>query len=894
MSTFSGRGLTRNLTSRLATVLCCVLSWYASAEWSERSHWEVTRDGAGLYRAYCVLLVEPGQCVVTVSTAHEAPQDWDDWLTGGSEGAASRVTWVYDPADMHVINRYDHISGQRIPSAEASKQLVFEKTGQTVARGEGVYPPGNRLVDELLRRPKIWTGFYAKKARVEPAECPATIGLAPYAIGVDSLVDHAGMVVGDVLVKVWPWSYNDTVMDSYTNIGKAVKDRFLIGDPARVEYLQAQPDGGWKLVKKELTWPGVPGMGLQPPPKLVEFKQQWAEQNAVPERALLNLMAAQTGREADNADLFLRLQRTEATVDRYRLPCMYVAHTLPMVMPQLGVEYTDTVPVPGPDRVARQVAWLDKVYLTDGGSVSGELDPADYEGRDVTAHIDCIERVLEEAAEHSTEAFKAFSDEERDFMRDQAEHLMAGFLDSHMMCFDGNISRQRRNVRLLGLAHKLNMEALLRQARAASRIVDERFLASLKATMQKVGGTGRIAARETPWGRIVLSGTGNDRYVRKNDNCAVLVDLGGDDFYANNTGSSLPGSVPTAVLVDFEGNDRYENWHSMRQGCGFLGVGLLVDCAGDDSYVGLRCAQGTGFLGVGTLVDLAGDDRYRGIDHCQGVGQFGAGFLLDDDGNNRYEGRHACQGVGLTWGTGLLHSAGEQSDDEYFNKGKLASGYRDLGSFEGWGQGLGCGHRPYASGGLGMLLDGGGDDEYEGGTFSLGGGYYYGLGILRDRKGNDRYRGSRYNMGFTAHQAGGIFMDDTGNDRYATSHYVALGMAWDESCTVFLEGTGDDEYVAPGFALGAAAMNGYVLFKDSAGSDTYVGTKAAGKYGNHYHNGTSVGMFFDLGPGEDRHSGGRNPGDIDAGPEHAFFIDAPSVKDAIQQLRSDPLSSDDN
>ena len=874
----------------LAVVSCCALAGGTERASSRRSAWEVRRAGDGVFRAYCVLLANRQHHIVRVSVTPKRRKDWAGWITAGSPGAESRITWVFDPDTGRAINRYDHLKEQRLGAPEQGQAPMFERQGKVVARGDGAYPPGNCLVDELLRRPKIWTGFYARKKALDTPASPATVGLAPYAIGVESLVERAGMTVGDVVVKVWPWPYDHGVMQNYNEIKKGVKDRFLVGDPARVEYLRALPDGGWELVRKKLEWPGIPGMGHQPSKRLVEFEQRWTEHAATPERTLLDLMAAQTGRQKDNADLLRRLGRVEASVDRYRLPGVYIAHRLPMAMPRLAEDYTDTIPAVGTGDVANLMTWLNDIYLRQAEAPPDPMAAADYKGKDLKTHLDCIERVLEEAAGHAAKAFEALSDEEMRFIRTQADDLMAGFLDAHMMCFDDDMDRQRANVRLLGLAHKMDMTAMLRQAMVAARIADDRFLASLKSVMEKKSRSGRIATRDTKWGRIVLAGTADDRYVRENHNPAVLIDLGGDDFYANNTGSSVPGEVPTGILVDFAGNDRYENWKSMRQGCGFFGVGMLVDLEGDDSYVGIRCAQGTGFMGVGVLIDGAGNDTYRGMDHCQGVGQFGAGLLIDEAGDNRFEGRQACQGVGFTWGVGLVRSAGRASDDEYFNKGKVASGYRDRGSFEGWGQGFGCGHRPFASGGLGLLVDEGGDDDYEGGTFSLGGGYYYGLGILRDRSGSDSYRGSRYNMGFTAHQAAGVFIDDAGDDHYATSHYVALGMAWDESCTVFLDRAGDDEYVAPGFALGAAAMNGFALFQDRAGVDRYVGAKAAGEYGNHYHGGTSIGMFMDLGPDEDAHSRGRENGDLRAGPEHAFFIDAPSIQDALRRLRETPLN----
>jgi hypothetical protein len=459
------------------------------------------------------------------------------------------------------------------------------------------------------------------------------------------------------------------------------------------------------------------------------------------------------------------------------------------------------------------------------------------------------------------------------------------------MCFDPDLERQRRNVRLLGMAGRLRMRALIQQAETVARIVDGEFLASLKRQMEtSPDPVGRIAERHTPWGEIILDGAADNRYLAGAP--AVLVNLGGDNFYANNTGSSVPGKVPSAVLVDFAGNDRYENWAPMRQGCGFMGVGILLDLGGDDTYIGVRYAQGVGFLGIGVLADRDGDDVYRAIDYGQGVGQFGAGLLLDDAGDNRYEGHQACQGVGFSGGVGLLYSADPAGNDHYYNKGQHGSGYGDAGSFEGWGQGLGVGHRPYASGGLGLLVDQGGNDRYEGGTFSLGGGYYYGIGILNNRAGNDRYRGSRYNMGFSAHQAVGIFLDDGGDDHYQSSHFVGLGMAWDESNTLFVDRSGNDVYIGPGFAFGAAAMNGFALFIDGGGADRYVGVRPGAVHGNSYHGGTSIGYFLSLGSGENEFSG-RSTGEIAAEGERAFFVDAPSIDAAIESLRQAPLRAEE-
>ena len=866
----------------------------APSPWTARSQWEVTRTDDGTYRAYHVQHALADRLIVTVSTT-TSELDWVDWLNAGSPGASSRVTSVVALPGWTVSNRYDHIAGKPMEPAPAGTK--FQKEGRPVAAGTGVYAPGIGLISELVEEPRIWTGFYSDPKDVKTDLCPAKSGLAPYAVGAGSLVDHAGMKVNDVIVKLWPWGYNDEVFKSYLNVGKAVADRFMVGDPARVEFLRAKPEGGYEMFRKELTWPGVPCMNKRPGAKLLEFERQWLPREQAPEKALLDLMAQQTGRAADNADLMRRLGEAEDESDVYRMAPVLATHRHPFLMGPVARHYLDAIPTPAPDRIAKQIAWLRGAFLTDGGApdAAAEAKVRDWRGKDLNGHLDFIEDVLALAAACNEEALKGLSAQERKYIQDTAPGLLEGFVAAHMMCFDPDIARQQANVELLQVAHKLDMAALIRQAETLSRLVDGEFLASLKAVMQaSPAAGGRIATRNTKWGAIVLNGAADDRYVGGSD-AAFIADLGGDDFYANNTGSSVPGAIPSAVLVDFAGNDHYESWQLMCEGCGFLGVGILLDCAGDDSYVGIRYAQGAGFMGIGVLADAEGNDTYRAIDYGQGVGQFGAGLLLDDRGRNRYEGHQACQGVGFTWGVGLLYSADANGDDTYYCKGQIASGYEDPGSYEGWGQGLGCGHRPYASGGVGLLVDQGGSDLYEGGTFSQGGGYFYGLGILNDRAGDDHYRGSRYNMGFTAHQAVGVFLDDAGNDHYYTCHFVAMGMAWDESNTLFVDRAGDDVYFAPGFAFGTSAMNGFTLFEDGGGSDKYVGARPAGVSGNSYHNGTSIGYFLDLGAGKDEFNQ-RQEGEISAGPEapnpdaaHWFFVDSPSADEAVARIQKEPL-----
>lgn len=313
--------------------------------------------------------------------------------------------------------------------------------------------------------------------------------------------------------------------------------------------------------------------------------------------------------------------------------------------------------------------------------------------------------------------------------------------------------------------------------------------------------------------------------------------------------------------------------------CGLLGVGILLDAAGDDSYVALRLAQGAAYLGVGLLVDEEGDDTYRGHALVQGAGLFGAGLLVDRDGDDRYEAHVLAQAVGMPGGAGLL--ADRRGDDRYYAKGTHPTSYGTPGVFEGWSQGCGVGFRTLASGGFALLHDGGGRDRFEAGNFSQGGGYYYGLGVLcAGGDEDDLYVGSRYAQGFAAHQAVGAFVDEGGGDRYVTRHAVGQGLAWDECVSLFVDESGDDVYDGgDSFSQGASAHNSIAVFWDRRGADRYLSPPSLGQAGgNDYHGGTSLSVFIDEGGDRDTYAGAPIEGaPAHAAGEHGIVADLPGT-----------------
>jgi len=86
-----------------------------------------------------------------------------------------------------------------------------------------------------------------------------------------------------------------------------------------------------------------------------------------------------------------------------------------------------------------------------------------------------------------------------------------------------------------------------------------------------------------------------------------------------------------------------------------------------------------------------------------------------------------AQGFGGPLGFGLLDDL--TGKDHYSLGGLYTNSFKpETPGYEGWGQGVGAGLRQIANGGIGVLLDGGGDDLYEYDYMAQGGGYWFGVG----------------------------------------------------------------------------------------------------------------------------------------------------------------------
>lgn len=274
---------------------------------------------------------------------------------------------------------------------------------------------------------------------------------------------------------------------------------------------------------------------------------------------------------------------------------------------------------------------------------------------------------------------------------------------------------------------------------------------------------------------------------------ALLVDRCGDDTYLNNAGGSnlnggscnIPATPTAAVLVDLRGNDNYTSGRSCgANGGGFIGVGILLDKGGNDTYAaGDSGTNGGGDRGVGLLINLPGEasvqvsvevkvfphvrvtvtsnvstnlasnDEYHAGGHGTNGGAFqGLGSLIDVGGDDLYNATsRGVNGGGFTAGTGLLVDAG--GSDNYVAQGVASNG----------------GAAEFRA--VGLLLDLDGNDNYLGGNFAVNGAGFGGSGALIDLAGSDTYTGINGANGEVRSQlfggdATGLLLDARGADTY--------------------------------------------------------------------------------------------------------------------------------
>jgi hypothetical protein len=394
--------------------------------------------------------------------------------------------------------------------------------------------------------------------------------------------------------------------------------------------------------------------------------------------------------------------------------------------------------------------------------------------------------------------------------------------------------------RLCDLLEKMDRVSLHSAAEALSPISDPQLLEQLKSlhyngNVQVPGVTGRVLARiETQSGVILVGGKEKNTYqLDQMRDVAAIIDLGGGDTFIEGT---VGLDRPVLVIIDLGENNVYRGVKPGIQGAAVLGVSMLVNVGGNNVYEAKDVAQGSCLAGVGILIDYGSNNRYRGVRRVQGQALGGIGILIGRGGKNDYHAAMWAQGFGNPLGFGLLDNV--VGNNHYYCGGMWRDSYPETPGCEGWGQGVGAGIRQVADGGIGVILDNGGENTYEFDYLSHGGGYWCGIGFARDFGGNTKrlitrtaYDGGprtqpkfqRFGCGWGCHYSVGFCFDDSGDDVYEGT-IMGSGMAWDCSLGALCDFGGNDHYTATGgLTQGTGGQMGFGILFDYNGNDVYEG-----------------------------------------------------------------------
>ncbi|MCU0315999.1 MAG: hypothetical protein MUC92_05355 [Fimbriimonadaceae bacterium] len=331
-----------------------------------------------------------------------------------------------------------------------------------------------------------------------------------------------------------------------------------------------------------------------------------------------------------------------------------------------------------------------------------------------------------------------------------------------------------------------------------------------------------------PEARLILDLGGNDTYLGRagagRGNSGLMIDLGGDDRFLGEDLTLGAGLLGVGICHVIGGNDEIKTG-SAALGWGVGGLGVWIKEGGLDHYSSRAMAQGFGMFGVGICLDTEGDDFYRLAYFGQGAGRtLGVGWLIDRAGNDIY------RAGGLILNSPLfadVHYSFAQGMGMGFREdsGGVSGGVGLLTDWSGDDAYLGETYCQAASYwySLGSLFDQAGNDSYSAHHYAQSSAMHLCSAFLFDLAGSDSYTikvGAGHAIG---HDYGvAFFLDRAGNDVYAArDSNPAIGTA--NGLALFIDSGGDDRYNGPpGQGNPARGTGSLGVFVDLSGSDLYA------------------------------------------------------------------------
>ncbi len=328
-------------------------------------------------------------------------------------------------------------------------------------------------------------------------------------------------------------------------------------------------------------------------------------------------------------------------------------------------------------------------------------------------------------------------------------------------------------------------------------------------------------------GEIIVGSSTNDEY-KGIKAPAIIIDPSGDDTYAN-AGSASPSGLKASISIDLSGNDKYISSSKVIPsfGSGILGIGVLVDESGNDSYQGLSQTIASSVGGVGIVIDNSGNDSYSAIIEGLSSARGGTSILYDKTGQDIYAITSYGGGYAGTNGTALLWEG--EGDDKFtsVNENLIYPSSQDSNSNLSFTFGTAAGYRGDFSdgvstpGGNGLFIDLGGNDTLSCSVFCAGASFWGGFAGYLDLSGDDTREARWYAFAAAAHGAGAIFFDKLGNDTTTATLSSSLGVGHDLGVAYFQDSKGQDTYTAPKLSLGAGSAGGFGIFVDNEGANSY-------------------------------------------------------------------------
>ena len=244
---------------------------------------------------------------------------------------------------------------------------------------------------------------------------------------------------------------------------------------------------------------------------------------------------------------------------------------------------------------------------------------------------------------------------------------------------------------------------------------------------------------------LLFDASGSDRYTSHGyslgfggpQGVGAVIDFQGDDQY--HCGNKYPSAYNAEDAPNAKPGDPLFQYDCFGLGTGSGkrmltkraewqpyslagGWGLLLDVEGNDRYQSANFSQGHGyFFGTGLFLDLDGNDEYLAARYGHGSSaHYGVGFFNDRHGTDRYSSTGPFYNGGVAWD----HSVSAMIDagfdgDHYAFASSTGVGMAD---FSGWG----------------LFIDEGGNDHYHT-KKGFGRSSEHGVGAFFDLKGQDTY-----------------------------------------------------------------------------------------------------------------------------------------------------------